>query len=197
MVHDDGRALLTDFALTTLIPDQSTVLSTCLGGGTVHWMSPELLDPEIVGLEKSRPTKESDCYALGMVIYEVLSGYLPFGGGDSWVVASKILSGGRPKKPQGEAGKLFTHGIWETVQRCWKAEPGERASAQDILLCLEGDSPTVGGDDDRSDAASADTQYLSDEWNAAESNSGRFSSFYPQAPCGSSLWYNRFSDRAK
>jgi hypothetical protein len=37
-------------------------------------MSPELLDPEMFGLpelEGERPTKQSDCYALGMVIYEV------------------------------------------------------------------------------------------------------------------------------
>ena len=37
-------------------------------------MSPELLDPERFGMpesEDSRPTKQSDCYALGMVIYEV------------------------------------------------------------------------------------------------------------------------------
>jgi len=43
-------------------------------GGTVRWMSPELLYPEkfgILGSENDRPTRESDCYALGMVIYEV------------------------------------------------------------------------------------------------------------------------------
>ena len=37
-------------------------------------MSPELLDPERFGmpeLEDNRPTRQSDCYALGMVIYEV------------------------------------------------------------------------------------------------------------------------------
>jgi hypothetical protein len=37
-------------------------------------MSPELLDPELFGIPQSegdRPTKQSDCYALGMVIYEV------------------------------------------------------------------------------------------------------------------------------
>jgi len=37
-------------------------------------MSPELLDPERFGMpesENNRPTKQSDCYALGMVIYEV------------------------------------------------------------------------------------------------------------------------------
>jgi serine/threonine protein kinase len=43
-------------------------------GGTRRWMSPELLDPEMFGIlpsEGDRPTRQSDCYALGMVIYEV------------------------------------------------------------------------------------------------------------------------------
>jgi len=44
------------------------------GGGTRRWMSPELLDPERLEMPESegnRPTRQSDCYALGMVIYEV------------------------------------------------------------------------------------------------------------------------------
>ena len=42
-------------------------------GGTRRWMSPELLLPEEFGIAQSegvRPTRQSDCYALGMVIYE-------------------------------------------------------------------------------------------------------------------------------
>ena len=34
-------------------------------------MSPELLYPKEFGFKECRPTKPSDCYALGMVIYEV------------------------------------------------------------------------------------------------------------------------------
>ena len=34
-------------------------------------MSPELLDPSRLGDPDPRPTKESDCFALGMVVYEV------------------------------------------------------------------------------------------------------------------------------
>ena len=34
-------------------------------------MSPELIDPMGFGVEGKRPTKMSDCYAFGMVIYEV------------------------------------------------------------------------------------------------------------------------------
>ena len=38
--------------------------------GTFRWTSPELLDPPRFASD-GRPTRESDCYALGMVIYEV------------------------------------------------------------------------------------------------------------------------------
>ena len=47
---------------------------TFTAGGTYRWMSPELLYPERFGISQSegdRPTRQSDCYALGMVIYEV------------------------------------------------------------------------------------------------------------------------------
>ena len=50
-------------------------------GGTRRWMSPELLDPELFDIPQSegdRPTKQSDCYALGMVIYEVRVRTSPF-----------------------------------------------------------------------------------------------------------------------
>ena len=38
-------------------------------------MSPELLDPSKFEDRDPRPTRESDCFALGMVIYEVCVGY--------------------------------------------------------------------------------------------------------------------------
>jgi hypothetical protein len=44
-------------------------------------MSPELLDPELFDIPESegdRPTTQSDCYALGMVIYEVPVRASPF-----------------------------------------------------------------------------------------------------------------------
>jgi serine/threonine protein kinase len=34
-------------------------------------MAPELINPEEYGLDKTNPTKESDIYSLGMLIYEV------------------------------------------------------------------------------------------------------------------------------
>jgi serine/threonine protein kinase len=42
------------------------------GSGTLRWTAPELLIPKEFDLDKSVPSKESDIYSLGMVIYEVV-----------------------------------------------------------------------------------------------------------------------------
>ena len=100
-------------------------------GGTTRWMSPELL-------EGSHHTVHSDCYALGMVICEVLSGLLPFHRqqGDP-VVAKKVLDGERPERPQRGEGRWFNDEIWDLLERCWKHEPSDRPSAQDVFECLD------------------------------------------------------------
>lgn len=101
-------------------------------------MSPELLDPGRFGFEKGRPTKESDCYALGMVIYEVLSGHEPFAPSPLPLVIWKVLEDERPGRPEGEEGKLFTDAIWDALELCWKRQPNDRPRVKTVLLCLEG-----------------------------------------------------------
>jgi len=88
LITGDRRACIADFGLSTVTgvatraasktPRASIISNDTLmsftGGGTRRWMSPELLDPERFGMpesEDNRPTRQSDCYALGMVIYEV------------------------------------------------------------------------------------------------------------------------------
>ena len=179
MIDNTGRAVLADFSLVTFIPDHSTFLSSCVNAGTVRSMSPELLAPEKFSLSRLQPTRESDCYALGMVIYEILSGCTPFGTG-SLVILHRILEGERPGRPQGEAGERFTDDIWDMVERCWKTEPRDRPSAKDVLRCLKGNSPTVDSDSDQSDVISIDSQRdeLGDV--GSISASSRFPLFYPR-----------------
>jgi len=95
-------------------------------------MSPELFDPEI---KDHRRTRYSDCYALGMVIYEVLSRRKPFNRDSDLVVVVKVGNGDRPKKPQGVA--WFTDDVWEVLKLCWAPQPKERPSIEDVLRCLE------------------------------------------------------------
>ena len=145
MINNNGCACLADFSLITVASDQSTIITSCTEGGTVPWMSPELLDPERFGLKKSRPTKESDCYAMGMVIYEVLSGKTPFSPSIPFAVIGKVLEGKRPERPEGEGGRLFTDTIWSLLGLCWGPQPSNRPSAKDVLSCLEGNTQGVLG----------------------------------------------------
>ena len=110
-------------------------------------MSPELLIPEEFGLDECHPTMESDCYALGMVIYEVLSGKPPFGTSRVLTIMKMILGGERPKRPQGEEGRLFTDAIWRVLELCWKSQPCDRIRARDVLSGFEGKQPPSFGAD--------------------------------------------------
>jgi len=122
-------------------------------------MSPELLDPESFGLNEECLTKESDRYALGMVIYEVLSGLVPFTPAKPPTIIRKVLDRERPARPQGMQGEWFTDGIWEMVELCWKHESSGRPGLNHVLGCLrevrrppapssyvDGDAATVADD---------------------------------------------------
>ena len=159
LVDKNGRAVLADFSLVTFELDQSWSRSLCIDDGAVQWMSPELLDPVKFGAQTKQPTKESDCYALGMVVYQIITGSKPFGEGDRTVIIHRVLDEKRPERPQGESGKFFTDDIWDMLQRCWKTRSGERPSAREILQCLEGDRSIRGGDDNPSDTTSILSQY--------------------------------------
>ena len=106
-------------------------------GGTLRWMSPELLDPSRFGLENSRPTKESDCYALGMVILEVLSGQPPFEGDWNYMSVVKVVEGKHPERPQGAKGVWLTDELWGVLEQCWSLQPTDRPTAEAICGHLE------------------------------------------------------------
>ena len=100
-------------------------------------MSPELLDPERFGFKDSRPTKKSDCYALGMVVYEVLGGRAPFASLKDFIVMRKVTDGERPGKPDGPEKTWFKDDLWRMVNLCWETKPESRPNIETVLECLE------------------------------------------------------------
>ena len=71
LVTADGRVKITDFgiarALATLVPGETT---------DVVWGSPQYYSPEQAAGES--PTPASDVYSIGVVMYEMFAGRLPF-----------------------------------------------------------------------------------------------------------------------
>lgn len=70
-MNENFHAVLADFGLITIVSTGPVATLSTTGLGTCRWMAPELFFPEMYGLDHSIPSKESDVYAFGMVIYEV------------------------------------------------------------------------------------------------------------------------------
>jgi serine/threonine protein kinase len=72
LVDKMGTARIGDFGLMTIGNLGTNLFSESIDllVGTLSWMSPELMSASRAN-SKVRATCESDCYALGMVIYEV------------------------------------------------------------------------------------------------------------------------------
>ena len=171
MIDQTRHARLADFGLLSIASDPANCLSSSshTQGGTARWMSPELIDPRRFGLKKSRPTEPSDCYALGMVIYETISGHLPFHQDKDLTVFVKVLDGEHPSR---EAS--FTDSLWKTLERCWKPRPDARPTIGGVLQRLEIEveikiPPRVLDSEIDDD----------DDWSSANNSPGRLFHFVP------------------
>jgi len=149
LIDKHRRACIADFGLSTIVSvdthldsgllavSRTDSLMSFISGGSFPWMSPELLDQD--DTYELRPTKESDVYALGMLIYEVLCRRTPFDDlQNPNMIVVEIARGTRPKKPEDAASLGFTDELWGTLEQCWLADRGARPTLGVVLSCLSG-----------------------------------------------------------
>jgi len=132
--HSPARAVVTDFGLARPIPDSETaVTSLDVFGGTAG--TPAYMAPEQV--EGHPATIASDLYALGAVMYEMVTGTPPFTGTSPLSVAVRRLTE-PPETPRVHVPDLDPR--WElTILRCLERDPAARfARADQVADALEG-----------------------------------------------------------
>ncbi len=83
LLGEDGQVRVTDFGIARAL-SSATITETGTVLGSVHYLSPEQARGEPV-------TTASDLYALGCVLYEMVTGRLPFDGDSPIAVALKHL----------------------------------------------------------------------------------------------------------
>lgn len=81
LMTKDGQAKIADFGIAVALSDKSVTQTNSLLG-SVHYISPEQA-------RGSLPTPQSDIYALGIILFELLTGKVPFAGDSAVSIALK------------------------------------------------------------------------------------------------------------
>jgi len=133
LVDRKGVVKLTDFGLAIMQDEVLQFSQTDPGGGTARWMAPELYG------ENPQRSRETDMYATGMTMLEILTGKVPFcefASGHS--VIGAVIQGRTPsvKDLQTEPVEPRLTLMMGILQWCWKYEPSERATARRIARLM-------------------------------------------------------------
>ncbi len=128
LIGKNGRVKVTDFGIARAVTS-STITQTGSVVGSVHYFSPEHAKGVTTG-------EKSDIYSLGIVLYQMLTGRLPFLGESPISVALKHLQ--EPFDRPREANPHIPQSVENVIMRAMRKNPQERyPSARDMLADLE------------------------------------------------------------
>jgi len=96
-----GQPILTDFGLATLRRTRATLITT-IGQNVLG--TPEYTAPE-QALDAQAANPQSDIYSLGCILYELVTGHLPFEGDSALSIALMVISSD-PMPPQAHVPDL-------------------------------------------------------------------------------------------
>ncbi|MGZ6139541.1 MAG: protein kinase domain-containing protein [Myxococcaceae bacterium] len=133
MLAGDGTAKLADFGIARLAEGPRDARETAAGliFGTPHYMSPE----QAAG---QRQDGRSDVHALGVLLFELLTGTPPYVGASATHVLAAVLLTPVPRLPaQGPHGAI-SPALADLVARMMSKDPGDRpATMAEVVAALE------------------------------------------------------------
>ena len=137
IVGGEGTAKVTDFGIARAGASEMTETGSIMG--TAQYLSPE----QAQGHAVSAP---SDLYSIGVLLYEVLTGKVPFHGGSAVSIALKHMNEAPP--PLSRLRADIHPQLESVVMRALAKDPARRyASAEEMIAALEGARTAIAGSD--------------------------------------------------
>ena len=132
LIDREGNVKITDFGIAVALSDTSlTQTNTLLG--SVHYLSPEQA-------RGGMATIQTDIYALGIVLYELLTGRVPFDGESAVSIALKHFQ--EPLPPVMNPSVMIPQSLENIVLKATAKDPMNRYRScyemfQDLKTCLD------------------------------------------------------------
>ena len=123
IVDPEGNAKVTDFGIARAGVSEITQTGSVMG--TAHYLSPE----QAQGLEVKAP---SDLYSIGVILYESLTGRVPFEGDSAVAVALKQVSQ-TPQRPSA-LNPQVSPALDAVVMRALEKDPARRFQDADAFI---------------------------------------------------------------
>jgi eukaryotic-like serine/threonine-protein kinase len=126
LVTTDGQPVIMDFGLAlTKNAHRVTYSNLSVTMGTPDYMAPEQI-------EGQRGDVRTDIYALGTILYEMLSGQTPFTGDNNLAVMAQHMQGAIPRLDK--VCPDVSPQLAAIVARCLQRDPGERYPNMQALI---------------------------------------------------------------
>lgn len=126
IISRDGKVKVADFGIAKA-PSTNTVTQSALG--SVHYLSPEQA-------RGGYSDERSDIYSLGVTLYEMLCGQVPFAGDNSVSIALSHIQS--EAVPVNELNPNVSNSLSLIVQKCMQKKPERRyQSASELILDLK------------------------------------------------------------
>jgi serine/threonine-protein kinase len=135
IVDDEGRAKVTDFGIARAGASDMTQTGSIMG--TAQYLSPEQAQGHAV-------SAQSDIYSVGIILYEMLTGRVPFEGESAVTIALKQVS--EQPVPPSQLNPAVTPALEAAVMRALAKDPAQRyPDADAFIAALQGEEvpPTV------------------------------------------------------
>ena len=128
MLQADGSIKMMDFGIARFSRAQSQTVSD-KAIGSVHYISPEQAKGD-------RTDARTDIYSVGVMLYEMLSGSLPFDG--SGTVSIAIMQISEKPKPLAQVAPNVPEGLRQITEKAMEKDPDDRyQSAAEMLQAIQ------------------------------------------------------------